>query len=323
LDFCWRLHRGSGTTSDLMADRFRTKEEFRRILRYRSRTFSGVHRRIAQFVQDNYQQFIFLRAVEVAAKAGVSQASVTRFARLLGFQGYKAFVRRLQELARMDLRAPERMYYSLRHRDGHLQRIVTSEVENLQQVSAMVRQASFRRLVNQISSASRVILAGFRASRSLADHFGYFLRYIHPNVEILTEGGSLIYDRLLSVDKRETLIVLLVFPRYPQEALDFLRVVVTDGFRVACLTDSPSSPVCHETRNVVLAPISLTGLFDSYCAPMLMISLLLHEIGRSQSARTRTMLEAFERLVIRGGTFFSDASSRPAHDRERQDRLVR
>ncbi len=306
-----------------MADGIHTREELRRILRYRSRTFSGVHRRIAQFIQENYQQVIFMRAVEVAAKAGVSQASVTRFARLLGFQGYKAFVRRLQELARIDLRAPERMYYSLRHRDGHLQRIVTSEVENMQQVSAMVRQASFRRLVDAISSAPRVILAGFRASRSLADHFGYFLRYIHPNVEILTEGGSLIYDRLLSMDSRDALIVLLVFPRYPQEALEFLRAVVLDGFRVACLTDSPSSPVCGETRNVVLAPISLAGLFDSYCAPMLMISLLLHEIGRSQSARTRAMLEAFERLVVRRKTFFSDASSRPAHGRRRQDRRVR
>lgn len=290
-----------------MTNGYQTSEDLRHMLRYRSRTFSGVYRRLAEFVQENYHHVAFMRAMEIAAKAGVSQASVTRFARLLGFEGYNAFARRLQEMIRADLRAPERMHYSLRHRDGHLQRILASEVENLQRLSEIARQVSFRQLVDAISGAPRVILVAFRASRSLAEYFAYFLRYIHPRVDVLIEGGSVVYDRLLSADRKETLIVLLVFPRYPEEALDFLRFAVSEGFRVACLTDSPSSPVCRETKHVVLAPISLAGLFDSYCAPMLMINLLLHEIGRSQPGRTRAMLEAFERLVTRRGTFFSGA----------------
>src|SRR5690606_10907677 len=61
------------------------------------RRLSPAQRRIAQFVLENAAEAAFLSSTDLAARAGVSQPSVTRFAAALGFASYQAFRTGLRE----------------------------------------------------------------------------------------------------------------------------------------------------------------------------------------------------------------------------------
>ncbi len=56
-------------------------------------------KRAARYIMDHYEESIFLTASKLAEKAGVSEATIVRFAQVLGFDGYP----KLQQMLRTQL----------------------------------------------------------------------------------------------------------------------------------------------------------------------------------------------------------------------------
>src|SRR4028118_1739831 len=59
---------------------------------------SPTQRRVARYVADHLREAPFLSSVELAARAGVSQPTVTRLAVALGYGGYGEFQRDLRRV---------------------------------------------------------------------------------------------------------------------------------------------------------------------------------------------------------------------------------
>ena len=63
-----------------------------------SSTFSKGQHRIANYILDNYDKAAFLTASKLGAITGVSESTVVRFASELGYDGYPAMRKALQEM---------------------------------------------------------------------------------------------------------------------------------------------------------------------------------------------------------------------------------
>src|SRR4051812_23006602 len=139
---------------------------------------------------EHAQRVAYLSAAEVAALAGVSQPSVTRFAMALGYPGYPALRRRLREVAAADATADG-------HGDNAMQRAVHAEVTNLQRLADQLAHPEAVSRAAALLAASRPLpVLGLRAAAPLAAYFGYFAAKVHPDVRVLDAGGSLLGDRL-------------------------------------------------------------------------------------------------------------------------------
>jgi DNA-binding MurR/RpiR family transcriptional regulator len=258
------------------------------------RRLSPVQRRIAHYLTEHLDEAIFLSSVELAERAGVSQPSVTRFAMVLGFAGYPELRQALRPLVLGGGAGVAQPQESL------LRGAIDCEIRNLAIVRERLSAFPLKELGEQLAATEPLPVVGLRVSCGLATTFAYYARRIHPDVRLLTHGGSELVDGLHAARRAGAeWVVAVVLPRYPAEAVQALEYAEKMGLRVAAITDKSDFPA-----EVVLdAPVGDRLVFDSHAAPLALAMALVEAMADAAPLRTQARLEEYERMTDETGTF--------------------
>ncbi|NUT10267.1 MAG: MurR/RpiR family transcriptional regulator [Nonomuraea sp.] len=256
------------------------------------RRLSPVQRRIAHYLGEHLDEAIFLSSVELAERAGVSQPSVTRFAMVLGFAGYPELRQALRPLVLGGgAVAPQ---------ESLLRNAIDSEIRNLARVRDRLSALPLKELGEQLAATEPLPVLGLRVSCGLATTFAYYARRIHPDVRLLTHGGSELVDGLHAACRAGAeWVVAVVLPRYPSEVVQALEYAGKLGLRVAAITDRPDFPA----EIVLDAPVGDRLVFDSHAAPLALAMALVEAMADAAPLRTQARLEEYERMTDEAGTF--------------------
>lgn len=262
-------------------------------------------RRIAQYLIENITEAAFLSITDLADRVGVSQPSVTRFASAVGFSGYPALREKLQSIALGTLAGGGP---AEENRGNELQAAVDAEIENLENLR---RDFADPNLVidigRKLSSSTPLTVLGLRISVSLAEYFAYAARRIHPDVRLVTRGGSVAYDALLqSREAGGTWVLAFSMPRHAQETLTAVRVARGAGLKVALITDLALGPLADEADVAFALGTGSRLVFDSYAAPGVMCSALLQAMTDADPERTQARLEEYEHVADQHHFFLRD-----------------
>ncbi|MFD6170135.1 MurR/RpiR family transcriptional regulator [Streptomyces coeruleorubidus] len=262
-------------------------------------------RRIAQYLIENITEAAFLSITDLADRVGVSQPSVTRFASAVGFSGYPALREKLQAIALGTLAGGGP---AEENRGNELQAAVDAEIENLENLR---RDLADPNLVidigRKLASSTPLTVLGLRISVSLAEYFAYAARRIHPDVRLVTRGGSVAYDALLqSREAGGTWVLAFSMPRHAQETLTAVRVARGAGLKVALITDLALGPLADEADVTFALGTGSRLVFDSYAAPGVMCSALLQAMTDADPERTQARLEEYEQVADQHHFFLRD-----------------
>jgi DNA-binding MurR/RpiR family transcriptional regulator len=264
--------------------------------------FQGVRltptqRRIAHCLVEHAGKAAYLSAAEVAGIAGVSQPSVTRFAVALGFDGYPALRRELRRLTGAEGGAGGE--------HNAMQLAVMAEAEHLRRLRDQLERLDDVRKAADLLIASRPLpVLGLRAAAPLASYFGYFAAKVHPDVRVLDNGGTRLFDRLDQAHAAGADAMLaLVLPRYPRESLDVIREAKDAGYAVVAITDSAVSPVVGTADVVLPAAVGTQLVFDLHTGPMAMAMVLLQAMCDAAPEPVQQRLEQFEATAARRHIF--------------------
>ncbi|MFF7966656.1 MurR/RpiR family transcriptional regulator [Streptomyces sp. NPDC007903] len=260
-------------------------------------------RRVAQYLIEHLTEAAFLSITELADRAGVSQPSVTRFAAAVGFSGYPALRERLQSLALGALAGPGE-----EDRANELQAAVDAEIQNLEHLRRDLADPDrVIRVGRELSRSTPLTVLGLRISGSLAEYFGYAARRIHPDVRLVTRGGSVACDALLqSREAGGTWVLAFAMPRHAQETLAALRVAREAGLKVALVTDLALGPLAEEADVTFATGTGSRLVFDSYAAPGLLAAALLQAMTDADPERTQARLEKYEQVADQQQFFLPD-----------------
>jgi DNA-binding MurR/RpiR family transcriptional regulator len=261
-------------------------------------------RRIAQYLIEHITEAAFLSITELADRVGVSQPSVTRFAAAVGFSGYPALRERLQSIALSTLAGGP----GEENRANELQAAVDAEIENLENLRRdFADPDQIIRVGRELSRSTPLTVLGLRISESLAEYFGYAARRIHPDVRLVTRGGSVAYDALLQCrEAGGTWVLAFAMPRHSQETLQAVRVARGAGLKVALVTDLALGPVADEADVTFATGTGSRLVFDSYAAPGVMAAALLQAMTDADPERTQARLEKYEQLSDQHHFFMKD-----------------
>ena len=75
-------------------------------------SFSKGKKRIGQYILENYDKAAFMTAAKLGKTVKISESTVVRFAADLGYDGYPAMQKALQEMIRNKLTAVQRIEVS-------------------------------------------------------------------------------------------------------------------------------------------------------------------------------------------------------------------
>ncbi|MXM68887.1 SIS domain-containing protein [Streptomyces sp. HUCO-GS316] len=263
-------------------------------------------RRIAQYLIEHITEAAFLSITDLADRVGVSQPSVTRFAAAVGFSGYPALRERLQSIALRTLAGGPGT--TEENGSNELQAAVDAELENLENLRRdFADPDQVIDVGRELSRSSPLTVLGLRISASLAEYFAYASRRIHPDVRLVTRGGSVAYDALLqSREAGGTWVLAFSMPRHAHETLTALRVARGAGLRVALVTDLALGEVADEADIVFATGTGSRLVFDSYAAPGVMAAALLQAMTDADPERTQGRLEEYEQISDQHHFFLRD-----------------
>ena len=270
--------------------------------------FSKSHRRVADYILSHYQRTAFMTASQLAKTLGLSEPTVVRFAQSLGYSGYAGFLRDLEEIIHSELTATDRFKLSVHAGRKKLlgpQEVISKEIENLKHLLESFPTIEFFKVVKEIQIAPNIFIIGLRGSTHLVQYFGYFLRKVKRPVRILTTGSTTDFDELMDVNSH-TLVISIAFPRYPKMTVDLTQYAGQRGAKIVAITDTLLSPIAKLSDISLLIPIGLITLFDSYSAPLCLINVLVTEVGRRNTRRTKQLLDEFEQLAKEKSIFHMD-----------------
>jgi DNA-binding MurR/RpiR family transcriptional regulator len=263
-------------------------------------------RRIAQYLIEHITEAAFLSITDLAERVGVSQPSVTRFAAAVGFSGYPALREKLQAIALSTLSSTPGA--PAEDQGNELQLAVDAEIENLENLRRDFADPDQVITIGRaLSRSTPLTILGLRISVSLAEYFAYAARRIHPDVRLVTRGGSVAYDALLqSREAGGTWLLAFGMPRHAQETLTAVRVARSAGLKVALITDLGLGPLADEADATFTVGTGARLVFDSYAAPVMMSAALLQAMSDADPERTQARLEEYEQIAEQHHFFLKD-----------------
>ena len=260
-----------------------------------AQSFSRNQRVLAKHILANYQGVAFSTARELSLAAGVSEATVVRFAKALKFKGYPELQKEIRRIVRADMKGTERfrLTYSTRSPEpkGPLSAIIQREIENISTLEDSLDLKALRRASRALRDASEVVVIGTRSSAPLAHHMWFGLDKIEINATRVLAITTETYDRLSRIDAKSC-VVVIGFPRYLRELLDVLEFARRRPLSTIAITDSPFSALHGDIT--LHAPVESAAYVASHCAPLILINGLMHEVSLLDKTRTLQALNRFE-----------------------------
>ncbi len=237
--------------------------------------FPGKRAQVAKYILDNYMESAFLTAAQVAHRAEVSEPTVIRFATDLGYSGFTALQRALQDLIQQRLTTVQRLRLtppSQQQEDPVLQSL-WRDLRNLEETIEALDLPTVRRIVDLLAVADRVIVVGLRMSAALAEYTRFALKKSIPTVVAVTSGDGTFFEELMHTTSR-SVVVGLGFPRYTRATAEYLEAARQHKVTVVAITDSQLSPLAPMADEVLLARSRALSYVDSFTAPIAVIGAL-------------------------------------------------
>ena len=147
-------------------------------------TFSKGQKLIGRFILENYDKAAFMTAAKLGQTVRISESTVVRFAAELGFDGYPAMQRALQEMIRSKLTTVQRIEVSNDRLGDHdlLEKVVQSDIEKIRTSLEELSREEFSAIVEAIVKAKHIYILGVRSAAALSDFLAFYFNLIFDNV---------------------------------------------------------------------------------------------------------------------------------------------
>jgi DNA-binding MurR/RpiR family transcriptional regulator len=265
-------------------------------------------RRIGEHLAQHPLDAAFLAAARLSELVGVSESSVLRFSRVLGYASYPALQQEMQDEVRRRLtrNTPERLQEaSARASDeaAQLAAALETDIRNLQVTRQQIDDAEFKAFVDHLASAERVYVIGMRGAAPTAELLGYSLSLLRPGVEMLAHSADRLGDHLADINPRDVLIGF-AFSRQSVHTIGAVDLAVAAGTPVLAVTDDPISPIARRAKHALLVAMQSEAFIQSYTAAIAVTHALLAAVGKRLQESAMERLTRIEAVMESSRVFF-------------------
>lgn len=260
--------------------------------------FSKGQKRIGNFILNNYDKAAFMTASRLGKMVNVSESTVVRFAAELGYDGYPAMQKVLQEMIRSKLTAVQRMEVSNDRIAGHdvLPLVMQSDIEKLRMTMEEISREDFAAAVDAIVAAKRLYILGVRSANALSTFLAFYFHLIFEDVRhVQTSLASEMFEQMLRVGP-EDVVIGISFPRYSTRTVRAMEFARDQGATVIAVTDSELSPLAETATCKLLAKSDMASFVDSLVAPLSVLNALIVAVGRKKNAETAATFQKLEHI---------------------------
>ncbi|AHF88029.1 hypothetical protein RLEG3_02805 (plasmid) [Rhizobium leguminosarum bv. trifolii WSM1689] len=265
------------------------KIDIEAILRDRMSDFSPSEHSLAAYILDNIQILPFETGSSIAEAVGVSEMTVTRFVRGLGFENLRDLKKRLRvAVAEKDSEVDDYMArFPMREgRQQMLQESLRLELDAIVKAYALTTTDAWDEAANLLVTARTIYVVGFQASKGLAMDFASRLLWARSNV-IFIDNASGTFGEIINADPKQTAVVLVDTASYATRGIKLLEKLKSMDMPLVIVTDKFSHWAFAYTRFVFEAHTHVKTFWDSTASLSVVLNLLIDAVAIKLGPRAK------------------------------------
>ena len=252
-------------------------------------------RKIATYMLAHFTDLPFETSASLAAKIGVSESSVGRFCRSLGYEHLKALKHDLKDdLGDGPWLVGDRLQEFRQQQgkgDADRARSLELEVAALVRVYEYSRTEAWHSVARRLAERRRVFIAGFQTERGIAQCMGHLLQYLRDGVQVVDGSAGHFGEVLLSAPD-DCALVVFEARRYSRHALVLCRKAREAGIPVTLVTDTFCDWADANADEVFRIPTEFNLFWESTATMLSWVHLMVNEVCKKLGPDVEKRLEA-------------------------------
>ena len=254
------------------------------------------HKRIANLVLREPSKVKDYSAARLANLAGVSEATVNRFVRNVGYSGYVEFKEAIVYELQARMKNEDKLVTPTddQRRSDLLGRTLLMDAENIKNTVNHIDNIVFETVVNKTISTQRKFIIGFGndalAAKMLFDNFNIMF----DNVVLLTSSDDY-FAQLISLTKHDQVIIFSVSDR-SKAILGVAKFVRSKNANLLLIANHQSSPLVEYSNNMLVARSETLTFSESLSATFSLINALTFEIVKRDRKRITERYKQLQKI---------------------------
>jgi DNA-binding MurR/RpiR family transcriptional regulator len=252
---------------------------------------------IAQWLMLNEATVGLETGASVAAKTGVSEITVSRFLRRLGYKGMAALKADLQAATvNVHLHAADRY---LRLLDGELGALLKRDADAILSLGSQISRPEWKEAIGTIGRVDEVFVTGFQTVRGLAEDFARRLAIVRPSVRFLSAHDTGLAEWLPSGrdEKRSSCLVLIDMVPYAHEAERMIDLARRQNRSVVVVTDELNTWASSYTPHVFFTATKIGAFLESTGPIATLLNLIVHAVAERDTQGAKQRLSAWAPIL--------------------------
>ena len=261
--------------------------------------YSKNQRLLANFILENLQTVPLLSVGQLGKKAGVSSATVVRFSRVLGFQGYLEFRSHLMELLKEKLSPAEKFRATLSKKEEYhdsLHKIAHQVVQNIDLSLQHNTLNDFKHIVTHLQESENIFCIGLGISKYLAEIMAYQLKLYLKKAYTMSADSLSFAEQTVLLTPRD-LLITFSFPPYSRQTVEAAQLAQQMNIPVVSFTDKKTSPIAEYSQHLLIAKTDNILFTNSLGAISMLMNALVTEIALTEDQKVLAGLEKIEKYV--------------------------
>ena len=252
---------------------------------------------ISNFIERNLAELPFETAKSIAEHVGVSQMTVGRYLRRLGYDG-------LEELKQEMRQGSTRTAWQVKGKFDRLQddirqgrllaQLIKQQIDDLSHMYEITVSREWNAAIKALREADEVFVAAYQNVRGVAQYFAAQLSYARPKVQFV-DGLNGTYAELLDGSSPNRLLVLTDVRRFASKAKRLADEARRVGVKVLLISDDACTWAKESSDIPIIMPGARGPVWDP-ATPMvavfdLRIANLIVELGDRVNVRVDRLTE--------------------------------
>jgi len=267
-------------------------------------TASKADRTIANYMLAGLATLPFETAASIATKVEVSEATVGRFCRAIGYRSFKDMKDHLrQEIGDAPWLISDRLRELQSRNETALEQLTSGlelEIAALVAVYEIAHSQEWNRVAKRLAKIKSIYVTGFQTERGMAQIFVNQLQYLRGGVHLI-DLASGNFAELLAAESDDAALVIFEARRYSRMALLLCQEAKMAGIPVTLITD----PYCDWGRGLVdemfVVPTDFSLFWESTAQMASLANLLVNcifiEMGPEAEARMKKTARLYSRFT--------------------------
>ena len=269
------------------------------------KTLTKGEKKIAEFLVKNPKKVILLSALDLGKEIGVSDASVLRFSKTMGFNKFNDFKNYIA-LELSETSPDDRIvknWDNFNSKNDIANKIVNADLENIKEFLLNVDFDQVNEAVEMIDEAKKIYFLGIGSSRAISQFMFWHVKRLGFNAECVNEGGLGSYEAFSHIKKGDV-VIIFAFPRFLNDEIKAVKLAKEKKAKIITITSNVFSEISFLSNIVFKISVENNGFFNSYIVPMELCNIILTALFEKN--KTSIYAELKENSLVKDFLFTSE-----------------